>query len=52
MLSIMLMCENERELQILSMAFDQMGVRTIKSKPSYDNYIKSQQYNPSGKRIG
>ncbi len=46
MLSLMLMCENERELQILSMAFDQMGVRTIKSRPSYDNYIKSQQYNP------
>ena len=46
MICLMLMGENDKEMQILTMAFDQLGVKVIISNPSYANYIKAQQYCP------
>ncbi len=42
----MLVAENERESQILKMAFEQRGVTVLLSKAQYQNYIKTLQYQP------
>jgi HD-like signal output (HDOD) protein len=42
----MLVSENERETQILKMAFEQRGVTVLSSKAKYQNYIKALQYLP------
>lgn len=41
MISIMLVAENEREAQILKMAFEQRGVTVLASKAKYQNYVKA-----------
>jgi HD-like signal output (HDOD) protein/DNA-binding NarL/FixJ family response regulator len=46
MVSLMLVSENEREAQILKMAFEQRGVTVLASKAKYQNYIKTLQYMP------
>lgn len=46
MIGIMLLSENERESQILKMAFEQFHVKTIITSPSYANYVKTLQYLP------
>lgn len=46
MVSIMLVVENERESQILKLAFEQRGITIISSKAQYQNYIKIMQYMP------
>lgn len=46
MVGIMLMTTNEREGQILTMAFNQLSVKTTQSDPSYANYVKVLQYQP------
>ncbi|MFP4416581.1 MAG: HDOD domain-containing protein [Chitinivibrionales bacterium] len=46
MISIMLISENEREKQILRMAFEQYGITVLISRPDYANYIKAVQYLP------
>jgi len=42
----MLVAENERESQILKMAFEQRGITVLLSKAQYQNYIKTLQYQP------
>ncbi|MBD3390535.1 MAG: HDOD domain-containing protein [Chitinivibrionales bacterium] len=46
MFSIMLLTENERETQILKMAFEQMKVKAVLARPSYSSYVKATQYLP------
>ncbi len=46
MVGVMLMTINERERQILTMAFNQLNIQTTQSDPSYANYIKTLQYQP------
>jgi HD-like signal output (HDOD) protein/ActR/RegA family two-component response regulator len=46
MVSLMLVAENERESQILKMAFEQRGITVLPSKAKYQNYIKTLQYMP------
>lgn len=46
MVSLMILALNEKELQILTMAFEQIGVKVIQSQPNYATYIKATQYNP------
>ncbi|MBD3320260.1 MAG: HDOD domain-containing protein [Chitinivibrionales bacterium] len=46
MVSMMLTTENEREQQILSMAFRQRGVEIMLFRPDYKNYIKMLQFLP------
>ncbi|MDD5675903.1 MAG: HDOD domain-containing protein [Chitinivibrionales bacterium] len=46
MISLMLVAENERESQVLKMAFEQRNIKVIPSKPTYANYIKLLQYLP------
>jgi len=46
MVSLMLVSENEREAQILKMAFEQRGITVLASKAKYQNYIKTLQYLP------
>jgi HD-like signal output (HDOD) protein/ActR/RegA family two-component response regulator len=46
MVSLMLVSENEREAQILKMAFEQRGLTVLASKAKYQNYIKTLQYMP------
>lgn len=46
MISIMLMIQNDREAKVLDMAFTQRGLKVILSKPNYQNYVKSLQYQP------
>ena len=40
------MSTNEREEQILRMAFEQRGVKVVISKPTYQNYVLTLQYLP------
>lgn len=42
----MLMVENERERQILSLAFNQLDVKILHSTPSYATYVKALQFLP------
>lgn len=46
MISVLLITGNEREEQILKMAFGQLGVKVVTGKPGYHNYVKLQQYVP------
>jgi HD-like signal output (HDOD) protein/AmiR/NasT family two-component response regulator len=46
MVSLMLVTENQREMQILKTAFEQRGVKTVCSKAEYHNYVKCLQYLP------
>jgi HD-like signal output (HDOD) protein/ActR/RegA family two-component response regulator len=46
MVSLMLVAENERESQILKMAFEQRGITVLASKAKYQNYVKALQYLP------
>jgi len=46
MIGLMIVTENQREQQILSMAFSQHNINTTASAPSYSNYIKVLQYQP------
>jgi len=46
MLCFLLIIENEKERQILSVAFEQMKIKVITSTPTYSNYVKATQYNP------
>jgi HD-like signal output (HDOD) protein len=45
-ISIILIIENEREEQILKVAFEQLGVKIYVSKPSYQNYVLALQFLP------
>jgi HD-like signal output (HDOD) protein/ActR/RegA family two-component response regulator len=46
MVSLMLVAENERESQILKLAFEQRGTTVLASKAKYQNYVKALQYLP------
>jgi HD-like signal output (HDOD) protein/DNA-binding NarL/FixJ family response regulator len=46
MVSLMLVAENERESQILKVAFEQRGITVLASKARYQNYVKALQYLP------
>ncbi|HEX2958739.1 MAG TPA: HDOD domain-containing protein [Chitinispirillaceae bacterium] len=46
MITLIIMIQNEREEQILKAAFEQRGVKVIRSKPSYQNYVMILQYMP------
>jgi HD-like signal output (HDOD) protein len=46
MICVLLVVLNERERQILSLAFSQLNVKVITAQPGYHNYIKLQQYLP------
>ncbi|MGD9202477.1 MAG: HDOD domain-containing protein, partial [Chitinispirillia bacterium] len=46
MVGILLMAENERECQILKMAFEQYQAKVERTAPSYSNYVKAMQYEP------
>jgi HD-like signal output (HDOD) protein/ActR/RegA family two-component response regulator len=46
MVSIMLVIENEKESQILKVAFEQRGIKVLVSKADYQNYIKTLQFLP------
>ncbi len=46
MFTIMLLIDNEREMQILRMAFEQMKVKAVVSRPTFSNYVKATQYRP------
>ena len=46
MVSLMLVSQNERETQILKMAFEQRGIKVLLSKAEYQNYIKTLQFMP------
>jgi len=46
MVGLMLMTANERERQILTMAFTQLNIKILQSDPSYANYVKTLQYQP------
>jgi HD-like signal output (HDOD) protein len=43
---VMLVCENERETQVLKLAFEQKDIKVLCSKPDYRNYVKILQYLP------
>jgi response regulator RpfG family c-di-GMP phosphodiesterase len=45
-ISLLLLVENEREEQILKLAFEQNGLKVILTKPTFQNYILVMQYNP------
>lgn len=45
-ISLLLLVENEREEQILKLAFEQNGLKVILSKPTFQNYILILQYSP------
>ena len=42
----MLVSQNERETQILKLAFEQRGLKVLLSKAEYQNYIKTLQFMP------
>lgn len=46
MVCIMLLAQNEKERQILTMAFEQLGAKVVQTAPSYSNYVKVSQYEP------
>lgn len=46
MINLMLLAVNEREQQILKMAFEQVKIKVMLSSPSYANYVKTLQYLP------
>ncbi|MBN1981366.1 MAG: hypothetical protein JW795_07545, partial [Chitinivibrionales bacterium] len=46
MITLMLLSVNEREQQILKMAFEQLHLKVMVSLPSYANYVKTLQYQP------
>ncbi len=46
MASVMLVSENERETQILKLAFEQKNITVLSCLPDYNNYIKILQYLP------
>lgn len=46
MVGLMLISVNERERQILNMAFSQQNIKIAQSDPTYSNYIKVLQYMP------
>jgi HD-like signal output (HDOD) protein/CheY-like chemotaxis protein len=46
MVGLMLIAVNERERQILNMAFSQQNIKIAQSDPTYANYIKVLQYIP------
>ena len=46
MVGIMLIAVNERERQILDMAFNQNNIQIAQSDPTYSNYVKVLQYMP------
>jgi HD-like signal output (HDOD) protein/ActR/RegA family two-component response regulator len=46
MITLMLVSQNERETQILKMAFEQRGLKVLLSKAEYQNYIKTLQFMP------
>ena len=46
MVSVMLVSENEREAQILKLAFEQKSIKVFVSTPDYSNFIKILQYMP------
>lgn len=46
MITIVIISENEREVQILKMAFEQQGSKVVLSKPTYQNYVMIMQYIP------
>ena len=46
MASVMLVCGNERETQILKLAFEQKNIKVFCCEPDYSNYIKILQYLP------
>jgi HD-like signal output (HDOD) protein len=46
MASVMLVCGNERETQILKLAFEQKSIKVFCCEPTYKNYVKVLQYLP------
>ncbi|MFH0919533.1 MAG: HDOD domain-containing protein [Fibrobacterota bacterium] len=46
MIKVMLIIRNKRELDVLSIAFQQKSIKVIPSEPNYANYVKCLQYNP------
>ena len=42
----MMIIENQREEQILKLAFEQQGIKIIPAKPTYQYYVMAQQYVP------
>ena len=46
MVSIMLISENQRETQVLKLAFEQKSIKIISSTVDYSNYVKILQYLP------
>lgn len=46
MISVMLVAQNEKERQILTMALEQLGVKVIHSEANYSSFIKVSQYAP------
>lgn len=46
MLSLVLVIQNERERQILNMAFSQQGFKVMLSQPDYQNYVFVMQFVP------
>ena len=46
MISLILIIGNEREEQILKLAFEQKGIKVTSSKPNYQNYILASQFKP------
>lgn len=46
MITLVLIIGNEREEQILKLAFEQRGIKVISSKPNYQNYILASQFKP------
>ncbi len=46
MLSIMLITSNEREKQILKIAFEQLKIEVVMAEPNHASYIKALQYAP------
>jgi len=46
MASIMLISENQREMQILKLAFEQKNISILTSRADYTNYVKILQYIP------
>ena len=46
MVKVMLVIQTRKEAEVLSLALQQKGVKTIVSEPTYSNYLKSVQYAP------
>jgi HD-like signal output (HDOD) protein/CheY-like chemotaxis protein len=46
LISLILIIGNEREEQILKLAFEQKGIKVTSSKPNYQNYILASQFKP------